>query len=561
MDEPYHDLLRDFDPNSNYYNYAIPENHVFSTFNSVDEFLERNRISLNDSDFVTIFSQNIRSLSCNLDSFLSMFPDNNMPDIFVLSETWYDNTCPVNIPGYIEYHTIRNGHAGGISVFVKKSIHSNKINQFSYANESIEVCSVQITNQNCHMNIVGIYRPHSGSIDNFTLALENIIDQNQFSNSSCVIAGDMNINLLSSGGDVDRFVDMMRTHHYIQTITDVTRSGHSRSASSLIDHIWINQLCNYNCGVLQTGISDHFTLFIQIPFISSKDNTKKVKIVFRDCSENNQQMFEENVRNFDWEGLKSNDINEYALNFSSSLNRIYQNSFPIKTKFVTQKYFRNPWYNKDVKKLSKAREHYHALLKENLISPTDYSRFRNKITALIRKCKETYFQRCFARNIGNIRGTWKIIRKICKNSHDHSIEKLIVNAVSYTDPVDQADVLNNFFVNIANELANNLPNSTDSPYTFVKRNFHPPIVLDAVTQEEVSTVILSLKNTKEDIDHISVEIFKKYHHHYLPIICDLINTSFTTGVFPDNMPQLYLFSKKEIPVTSQTTALLPFFLL
>ena len=118
MDENHNDLLSEIDPNEHYYDRAIAENHVFSTFKSVNDFLEHNRISLNDNNFVTIFSQNIRSLNCNLDSFLCMFPDDNMPDIFVLSETWYNNSCPVNIPGYAEFHTIRNGNAGGISFFV-----------------------------------------------------------------------------------------------------------------------------------------------------------------------------------------------------------------------------------------------------------------------------------------------------------------------------------------------------------------------------------------------------------------------------------------------------------
>ena len=163
-----------------------------------------------------------------------------------------------------------------VFLFLLKLIFNHvKIDQFSYATETIEICCVKISSSNSYTNILGIYRPHSDNIGNFSLALENIINHSQLSNASCVIAGDLNINLMSNAGDVELFADMMRTHHYIQTITGVTRSGCGRSTPSLIDHIWINQLCNYNSGVLQTGITDHFTLFIQLPFFQEKKKTWK----------------------------------------------------------------------------------------------------------------------------------------------------------------------------------------------------------------------------------------------------------------------------------------------
>ena len=90
-----------------------------------------------------------------------------------------------------------------------------------------------------------------------------------------------------------------------------------------------------------------------------------------------------------------------------------------------------------------------------------------------------------------------------------------------------------FFSNIANNLTNNLPPSSVSPYEFVARNSHQPIFFDPITQDECSTIIASLKNTKEHIDHISVQIFKKYHHHFLPVLCEIINLSLETGVFPN----------------------------
>ena len=525
--------LLDFDPDCNYYENSITENHVFSTFPSVEDFLNSSNISVNDNNFVTILCQNIRSFNRNLDSFLAMFPANTMPDIFVFSETWHDLNTPVIIPGYTGFHTIREGRSGGVSIFKKNHISVKLAPQFCLANESIEICSVKISSGSNNIMVCGIYRPHSNSIENFTTVLETVISNSLFSGSTCILAGDFNINLFSGGGDVDGFVDMMRSHHYLQTIADTTHPGHGVSAPSLIDHIWINQLCTYNSGVVQTGISDHYTLYIQLPFLTKKSNQEKIKITFRDCSCYNQIKFTDSIRNINWNVVRMNDVNLYLNNFISKVNEKYQENFPVKTKYVTIKYFQNPWHNDDVKKITNARSRYHELLKLGFVSQAEYSRFRNKVTNLVRKCRDTYYQSCFSRNSKNIKNTWKLIRKICTSYHANSIEKLISNGTTYDKPEDIAEIFSDFFSNIANNLTNNLPPSSVSPYEFVARNSHQPIFFDPITQDECSTIIASLKNTKEHIDHISVQIFKKYHYHFLPVLCEIINLSLETGVFPN----------------------------
>ena len=283
MDTLNSDPLTDLDPDSNYYENIVGQNHIFSKFYSVVDFInESSSYSLNDDNLITVFCQNIRSMSRNLDNFLVMFPSNNMPDVFIFTETWHDIDVPINIIGYKGYHTVRCGRSGGVSIFIKNQFSSEKIEHLCYANSTIELCTIQIKNSISNFNVCGIYRPHSDIIDNFSAALESILSETCFSNQPCVIAGDLNINLLSSGVDVDRFVDMMRSHHFLQTITDITHPGNGLAASSLIDHVWINQLSSYSCGTVETGITDHHSVFIQLPFFTRKTNSAKIKINFRD---------------------------------------------------------------------------------------------------------------------------------------------------------------------------------------------------------------------------------------------------------------------------------------
>ena len=135
--------------------------------------------------------------------------------------------------------------------------------------------------------------------------------------------------MLSCGNqnDIDRFIDMMQSHHYIQVISDVTRHGNDDTTPSLIDLIWLNQLNNFNSAVIKTGITDHHTICIQVPFLNNKNPLQKIKLTFRDCSTNYHDIFQNNLENFDWDSLRNDDVDSYTYNLMSALNSIYQNVF------------------------------------------------------------------------------------------------------------------------------------------------------------------------------------------------------------------------------------------
>ena len=70
---------------------------------------------------------------------------------------------------------------------------------------------------------------------------------------------------------------------------------------------------------------------------------------------------------------------------------------------------------------------------------------------------------------------------------------------------------------------------------------------------EVSYHIKNLKNSKQNIDNISITIFKEFHELYASIIADLINICFETGIFPDSMKKavvLPLFKKDNPDIMS-----------
>ena len=89
------------------------------------------------------------------------------------------------------------------------------------------------------------------------------------------------------------------------------------------------------------------------------------------------------------------------------------------------------------------------------------------------------------------------------------------------------------FFGIGSDLeANLLPGRVD-PRNFVKKNDMCSLYLQRVSSEEISEMISDLKDIKQNLNHISVKIFKENREILAPTIRDIVNASFSAGVFPD----------------------------
>ena len=113
----------------------------------------------------------MKSFYANSDAFFCLFDENILPDIIILTETWFkhDNTWDMN--GFSSYHTIRNhARSVGISPHAKNKYVSAVIPDICEKNIQIFSVSVQIDNSS--INILGIY---IGSIENFNQSLSTIL--------------------------------------------------------------------------------------------------------------------------------------------------------------------------------------------------------------------------------------------------------------------------------------------------------------------------------------------------------------------------------------------------
>ena len=114
------------------------------------------------------------------------------------------------------------------------------------------------------MIIGAVYRPHSGTIENFTDELETVIQTSR--NSRWCLAGDFNLDLMKQNNEISRFVNMLHTYYFFPAINQPTRfSPNDVNMSSLLDQIWTNSLSILCSGIISFDQTDHCPTFIQIP--------------------------------------------------------------------------------------------------------------------------------------------------------------------------------------------------------------------------------------------------------------------------------------------------------
>ena len=382
-------MIDDLDPDQNYFD------DVFSGTDYCNEskyftLSEFNKLVRQEPNYITLVSSNIRSFNANSDSFLSGFEDNFMPDLFVLSETWFNESNVCDIKGYSSHHTFREvGRSGGVSIFYGDHIAARKVDELSYSNMSIEVCTAEVSMGGEVWFVVGVYRPHSDTSLNFDMELNNILSHPVLGGKSCIVMGDFNIDLMNPHNDGLHFVNNMNSKHFINTITKPTRICGSNP--SLLDHIWINKPTVYTCGIVLENTTDHCPTFLRLSHRTANVNDDKFKITFRQTSdETSRTSFFNAVQDFDWDSIKSDDVNLYLNSFMNRLKDLICKHFPVKTKHVTRKHFENPWVTPSIRKLLKIKSNMFKLYKDNVISKETNNKMKNKIKTIVDRSKLTH---------------------------------------------------------------------------------------------------------------------------------------------------------------------------
>ena len=370
-------------------------------------------------------------------------------------------------------------------------------------------------------------------------------------NKSCFITGDFNINLLNYVHPSSQaFLDLIYSYSFLPLINKPTRI--TNTSATLIDNLFTNVLPSPKCGIILTDISDHLPIFKILQSFhfrtSLKNNSGFTNV--RNLSNYNSQKLCDDLHSFDWSNVF--DLNNPDLvfnNFMDNFNKACDKNIPFaKIKHRSKTKPNVPWINKT---LLKSINKKNKLYCQYLAHPTDhckmiYTRYKNTLISLLRLSKKHYFIRQFEMEKNNIRNTWKVINSVLNNkTTSHVIRNIIHEGRLIDNPIDIANIFNDYFVNIGPKLASNIIPDTSSSHTDYLMHPNPnSLFFVPVTESEVSDIVNGLHNKKSSgYDSVNISVVKNSISAICKPLTHAINLSLISGIVPHQLK-----TAKVIPV-------------
>ena len=256
-----------------------------------------------------------------------------------------------------------------------------------------------------------VYRPPSGSCQEFLDKLTSFIEQGLLTNSELYICGDFNIDFLQRNNPKTKsLITFLRSHGLEQHIKTATRlTGFSRTC---IDYIITNipDACITASGILCEVISDHFPVFICVK--KRRNRVEYCKIKGRTYKNYDKIMIQTLLQHDDWN-------NYYNLSQPEDLwNIIYENilkhlNIMCPIKFIRIRKNSPPWITHEIVELINDRNALFKLAHNdpNEINMRNARMQRNRVNKLITTSKSTYIKDTLSNNRDNPKKFWRILNQ------------------------------------------------------------------------------------------------------------------------------------------------------
>ena len=357
--------------------------------------------------------------STRIDEYETLFKTLKHPfDVLVFTETWLtpDTEDQCMISGFNHLHLLRpisedidfKVKGGGVSIFIKNNLEYTHRTDLTTMLPYMECSFIEIKYNNLKYLIGGIYRIPNTNIDSFITKFNSLIEPLK-STHKIILLGDFNIDLHKNDKYKNDFELCLQSNYLMPTIYSATRvaskiiNNQEVTTKTLIDNIMINYDMEYQSGIIETSITDHYSIYIIIPEIKkviNESNTIDYRLYNHDC----QRKFNFYLNHHGITDVIDNHNAELAYDqFDQIFDNTYNKSFPIKTKIITTKGMQKPWVTEALINKIKERDQLHKLAGQKIINRKVYTDFRNQLTNEFRQAKTKYFQEQFERNSNNIK--------------------------------------------------------------------------------------------------------------------------------------------------------------
>ena len=533
---PHHPLLEDHPCNTNLISLKTAKN-------------------LNQGHNLTLLSLNIQSLNSHYDHLCALLDSTNNPELVIISESWQPRQPNTIISSYhpLIHFTRPSRKGGGCGIFIKRNLELQKdyvihnlptVSSFEYTYVLVNQ-KIKLVNQK--YLIVAIYRPPSTKISDFLHEFKQFISLLSKQNVKLIIAGDINIAVNSINKNSKNYSKLLSDFQLLQTVQSFTH--YSKSTQTIIDHVISNVNCTshvINCQVT-VGVGLH------LPILTTFTMSKKWrpppihKYTFLETIDRNTSNIVESLHQKDWSQWITETTNLNSNETFNSLHDIIQNTVKnhtsiIKTKSKVRLKPRSPWITEKTlllkQKANKLQKKY--IRNKSLITYSALLDTTKEFKKNVRIDKATYYSQKLSDAQTNSREIWTIINEVLnrKNKSSSKINIIKYNDTTLSNPKDIAEGFNQFYKNIAVDLATKIPKSTYPPEHYLQYTPAPEksFALKEISEHDILREIRSFKSkSSSGFDNLPNKLIKNIVPAILQPLTYTINKSYKENQFPERL--------------------------
>ena len=536
-------------------------------------YVKPNKICESSKSNINVYSQNIRSLTKNIEPLRENHKTYSKFDILCFNETGCDpENCPFGItdleldgfhPPILQKPCRSNRKGGGLAIYVNKHTcgpHDFKIKENLCQCDTPakgEFLAVELSVKKAvHRNFIILctYRSPSSTPKNYLESLRRKLQiLGPQSKKPVILAGDLNIDLLKIENDsfAQELSDTMLSHGLSQTISRPTRiTSHS---ATLIDHIYTNSIQHVtSSGILLSDLSDHLGTFTKLNFESRRVETNyRVSAdtpltQFRLCRQENLDHFVELVSHETWQdALDSESAEAMFTKLDQTYLKHYDEAFPLKTSAPRRKNERQnpkPWmmdWLEDA--IARKDELFKKFVKNNC--PETEEPYLNMLKFTQKHCtlaKNRYYTRYFEQYNSDSRMQWRMINSLLHRSKKStgSFRLKLSNGNITSDSKDIANAFNDWFINIPVTIKEQIQqnsnfDSSHDPLSFLGPSNPNSMHFEHIDTTELKDIINSLDSSKATSDTKTLALKSLVNNElFLQTLSSTINASFEQGIVP-----------------------------
>ena len=478
---------------------------------------------------------NVNRLINKLDGVRELLYDYNL-DVLALSETWLSPDIAdseIDLVGYKLVRKDRNGSnklsGGGVMFYVRETIPFTMRADLSLSNE--ELLWIEIIRQKCKpLLVASIYRPPDQNEAAFIDSLQNGFANIDSERKSLILLGDFNIDQFGKNNSAKRLLRSFAILNDIkQIINEPTRiTEHSKT---LIDLIFVNiEHRIVQSGVIHTSLSDHSLVYCVM-----KGGIPKVpprKIEYRSFKNYNKEAFVNDLNQVPWSVISGvESVDDKVLLWDRLFSEVADQHAPLKFKRV--KGTKTPWMTPKLTEIKRDRDYHHkkARTSNSTYHWNMYKKLRNLSSREEKNLKSKYYCQLIEDAKDDGSKMWRAIKEVLPSKKGSAIFSVFEKGRLHTDKQSVAKIMNDYFVSIGKTLSKAF--GRNAPVTPVINSLSTNFHLNNVSVEFVKDTLRSLKRNKAvGLDKLSARLLRDASDVISPVLTELVNKSFTDGVFP-----------------------------